>query len=64
MHLADEREQPCADVRAVATAHLDDVRAKIADLKRMERVLKDMVARCGNGTQPECPLIETLFRAS
>lgn len=62
LHLADERDQPCADVRAVAAAHLDDVRAKIADLRRMERVLKDVVAQCGNGTQPECPLIETLFR--
>ncbi|MGQ0682292.1 MerR family transcriptional regulator [Bradyrhizobium sp.] len=61
-HLADERDQPCGDVRAVAAAHLDDVRAKIADLRRMERVLKDVIAQCGNGTQPECPLIETLFR--
>ncbi|WP_128931549.1 MerR family transcriptional regulator [Bradyrhizobium zhanjiangense] len=62
LHLVDERDQPCADVRAVAAAHLDDVRAKIADLKRMERVLKDVVARCADGTQPECPLIKTLFR--
>lgn len=62
LHLADERDQPCADVQAVAAAHLDDVRAKIADLRRMERVLKDVIAQCGNGTQPECPLIETLFR--
>jgi MerR family mercuric resistance operon transcriptional regulator len=62
LHLVDERDQPCADVRAVAAAHLDDVRAKIADLRRMERVLKDVVARCADGSQPECPLIETLFR--
>ncbi|RZN08347.1 MerR family transcriptional regulator [Bradyrhizobium genosp. SA-3] len=62
LHLVDERDQPCTDVRAVAAAHLDDIRAKIADLRRMERVLKDVVARCADGTQPECPLIETLFR--
>jgi MerR family mercuric resistance operon transcriptional regulator len=54
--------QPCAEARAVATTHLQDVRAKIADLKRMERVLKDVVAQCGDGTLPECPLIEALFR--
>jgi hypothetical protein len=29
----------------------------------MERVLKDMIARCANGTLPDCPLIEALFRA-
>lgn len=62
LRLVDERNQPCAEVRAVAAAHLGDVRAKIADLKRMERVLKDVVALCVDGTSPECPLIETLFR--
>ena len=34
LRLVDERDQPCAEARAVAAAHLDDVRAKIADLKR------------------------------
>jgi MerR family transcriptional regulator, mercuric resistance operon regulatory protein len=59
--LVDERDQPCAEAREVAATHLADVRSKIADLKRMERVLKDMVAQCADGTLPECPLIETLF---
>jgi MerR family mercuric resistance operon transcriptional regulator len=62
LRLVDERDQPCAEASAVAAAHLDDVRAKIADLKRMERVLKDVVAQCAGGARPECPLIETLFR--
>ncbi|RWK61973.1 helix-turn-helix domain-containing protein [Mesorhizobium sp.] len=61
LRLVDERDQPCAEASAVAAGHLDDVRAKIADLKRMERVLKDVVAHCADGTLPECPLIETLF---
>ncbi|NWM74591.1 MerR family DNA-binding protein, partial [Escherichia coli] len=57
-------DQPCAEARAVAAAHLEDVQAKIADLTRMERVLKGVVARCADGTLQECPLIETLFQAS
>jgi len=61
LRLVDKRDQPCAEARAVAATHLQDVRAKIADLKRMERVLKNVVAQCGDGTLPECPLIETLF---
>jgi MerR family mercuric resistance operon transcriptional regulator len=48
----------------LADVHLADVRAKIADLKRMERVLKDVVAQCGAGTPPECPLIDMLFGKS
>lgn len=62
LRLVDERDRPCAEARDVAAVHLADVQTKIADLKRMERVLKDVVARCGDGTLPECPLIETLFQ--
>lgn len=62
LRLVDERDRPCAEARNVAAVHLADVRDKIADLKRMERVLKDVVAQCGDGTLPECPLIETLFQ--
>lgn len=62
LHLSDERQPSCTKARAVATKHLSDVRAKISDLKRMERVLTETVARCADGTRPECPLLETLFR--
>lgn len=51
-----------AEARPVAAGHLDDVRATIADLKRMERVVKELVAQCADGTLPKCPLIEALFR--
>jgi len=60
--LADERKRPCAEVRVVADAHLKDVRAKIADLRRMERVLKATVARCASGERTACPVIEALYR--
>ncbi|WP_054313291.1 helix-turn-helix domain-containing protein [Mesorhizobium sp. 1M-11] len=62
LRLVDERDRPCAEASTIAAVHLGDVRAKIADLKSMERVLKDVVAQCAGGTRPECPLIETLFR--
>ena len=62
LKLADERKRPCAEVRVVAAAHLREVRAKIADLKTMERVLKATVARCAEGLGSHCPLIEALYR--
>jgi MerR family mercuric resistance operon transcriptional regulator len=64
LRLADERERPCAEVRVVADAHLKDVRAKITDLRRMERVLKATVARCASGRRAHCPVIEALYRDS
>jgi MerR family transcriptional regulator, mercuric resistance operon regulatory protein len=60
LRLAEEQHPSCSRVRVVASAHLKDVRAKMADLKRMERVLSETVARCASGTRPECPLLEVL----
>ena len=40
LKLADERKRPCAEARVVAAAHLEEVRAKIADLRAMERVFR------------------------
>jgi MerR family transcriptional regulator, mercuric resistance operon regulatory protein len=62
LKLADERKRPCADVRMVAEGHLADVRTKIADLKAMEQVLKETVARCADGSGSHCPLIDALYR--
>jgi len=59
--LADERRRPCSEVRLVATAHLEDVKGKIADLRRMERVLKDTVARCEAGGGSHCAVIDALY---
>lgn len=63
LRLADRRERSCAQAQDLATAHLRDVQAKLKDLRVMERVLKDMIAQCADGTLPDCPLIEALFRA-
>jgi len=60
LRLADDRNRPCADVRAVASARLDDVRAKITDLKAMERVLRETIARCAADSDAECPIIDAL----
>jgi len=60
--LADHRRRPCAEARSLAATHLEDVRAKIADLKEMERVLRETVARCGSGKGSHCLLIETLYQ--
>ena len=62
LRLAEGRKRPCAEARVVAAAHLDDVRGKIADLRTMERVLTETVAKCRDGRRSDCPLIEALSR--
>ena len=50
----------CADVRKVATSHLDDIRAKIGDLKKLERLLAKTIARCSGKKVPDCPVLDIL----
>lgn len=50
----------CAEVRTVAAHHLDDIRAKITDLKRLERLLASTIAKCSGRRVPECPVIDIL----
>lgn len=61
--LVNDRTQTCAQVQTVAEAHLEDVRAKIADLERIERVLSETVARCTGDAAPECAVIDALLGA-
>ena len=60
----DNGREACAEARDLAASHLADIRAKIADLRAMERVLADAVRRCEAGEAPGCPLIDTLSRFS
>lgn len=61
LDLAETPRSKCGEVRAMAAGHLTEVQTKIADLRRMERVLKAMVASCDRGLTPACPIIETLW---
>jgi MerR family mercuric resistance operon transcriptional regulator len=53
-------ERVRAKVRSIATAHVADIRYKIADLQGMERVLADAICKCEIAKLPKCPLIEVL----
>jgi MerR family transcriptional regulator, mercuric resistance operon regulatory protein len=61
--LVDGGDYTCAEVHGLTLKHLHDVREKIVDLQRMEATLADISDKCADGTIPECPVIETLFRA-
>jgi MerR family transcriptional regulator, mercuric resistance operon regulatory protein len=58
--LAASGGEACAEVRTLAAAHLTDVRARIADLRSMERILAQAVRQCDAGQQATCPLIDVL----
>ena len=58
--LASAGHASCAEARALASTHLHDVRARIADLRRIERVLAGAVKACDAGDNTGCPMIDSL----
>ncbi len=60
--LVDEGGDTCAQVKGIASNHLVEIRRKMSDLRKMERVMKDMVAACDVGEIPDCPIIDALYR--
>ncbi|WP_193368660.1 MerR family transcriptional regulator [Pelagibius marinus] len=58
--LMDRGTQTCAEVKQRTERHLADVRAKIADLRRIERILAETASRCSGDEVPECPVLDAL----
>ncbi|KAB2874965.1 MAG: helix-turn-helix domain-containing protein [Bauldia sp.] len=64
LDLGAPRDASCAEVRDIASAHLASVRAKIADLVRLESILAGAVTRCTGDTVPVCPVLDVLTDTS
>lgn len=60
--LEDSTLPSCAEVKARTDRHLTDVRAKIADLVRIEGALANTAAQCTGADVPACPVLDTLAR--
>ncbi len=50
----------CEHVYALTQQHLENLRAKIADLQKLEKTLADMAKNCAHGHTPDCPIIDAL----
>ncbi|MDH3663261.1 MAG: helix-turn-helix domain-containing protein [Alphaproteobacteria bacterium] len=56
-----EGDYTCGDVKTVVLDHLEDIRAKIADLKKLESTLLEFADLCDGGEAVACPIINQLF---
>lgn len=59
--MVDRQDFTCGEVHRMTVEHLKNIRRKMADLTRLETVLKRMAAECGRRDVPECPIVDTLF---
>ncbi|MFL5223069.1 MAG: MerR family transcriptional regulator [Microvirga sp.] len=60
LRLGGPEKASCREVRAIAAHHLEDIRAKLGDLKKLERLLAKTVARCSGNVAPDCPVLDIL----
>ena len=61
--LVDGGDYTCGEVRDLTLRHVENVRRKIADLRKLERTLGGIASGCDGGQVPECPIIDALYRA-
>lgn len=62
LSLVDGGTNTCDEVKLLALDQRNTIQRKIADLKKIDRILKRMVAACEHGAVPDCPIVEALFR--
>jgi MerR family mercuric resistance operon transcriptional regulator len=60
LRLGGSAKASCGEVREIAARHLEDIRAKLDDLTKLERLLAKTVARCSGKTAPDCPVLDIL----
>ena len=61
--LFDDPDTGCADVRATAEEKLADIKARLRDLRQIQRSLTDLTNACtGKGPTSGCPIFQALER--
>jgi MerR family transcriptional regulator, mercuric resistance operon regulatory protein len=58
--LARGHDLTCAEVKALTEQHIADIRGKIRDLRRLNRVLSELARKCRGMTAPDCPILDVL----
>ena len=62
--LGGGHDMTCAVVKSLTQHHVAAIREKVRDLKRLERTLSGLAARCQGDTVPDCPILDALNAAT
>jgi MerR family mercuric resistance operon transcriptional regulator len=60
LELRQPGKASCCEVQEIAAHHRDRVRAKIADLTRLEHLLAETIEQCSDEVAPGCPVIDMI----
>lgn len=62
--LWQDRSRASADVKALATRHIDELNRKIAELSSLRDTLQDLSDHCQGDHRPDCPILKDLESGS
>jgi MerR family mercuric resistance operon transcriptional regulator len=64
LRFVDESDHTCGEVRGMAMLQARVAQEKIDDLKRLQKALNEMAARCKGGRYKveDCPIVDALFK--
>lgn len=60
LSLYEDKHRASAEVKAIASNHLDDINTKIAELQNLRDVLAHLIDHCAGDARPDCPIIDDL----
>jgi len=55
-----DRSRPSAEVKRIATEHIEELEGKIRRLEEMRDTLATLAARCHGDERPDCPILGSL----
>lgn len=62
--LARGHDLTCAEVKVMTEQHISDIRGKIRDLQKLDRVLSELASKCRGSTVPDCPILDALGKGA
>ena len=64
LKLWQNKRRTSADVRRIASKHVDDLTRKMAEMEAMRRTLQHLVHCCHGDERPDCPILDELGHAA
>ncbi len=64
LDLWDDENRLSADVKALATRHIEEVEKRIEELQTIRDTLVDLTERCQGDASPNCPIIDDLVEGT
>lgn len=55
-----DEQRASADVKKLATRHLDDIERKISELKNLRKTLRTLINSCHGDERADCPILDDL----